>query len=650
MLDQKRRGGHPRGCVSRGTATRAIARALGISRGAVQERASRAAHVGGAAARAAHELPSAARARSSSCTRAARGNLVRVHEELLRETGAELSYQALTAFCRHAGSATRRRVRRPGATTSRRARRCSTTPRRTRSPDRRASARGPDRVAGAVLLADALLPVLPALHALRVQGLPRPTRSRYFGGACRRCMIDNTHVVVLERHGQGHGAGAGDGGLRRALRLHLPRAREGRRQPLGARRAALRLHREQLPRRPQLRRLARRQPPGARVVRQGQRHVHRRHLHASPRELFAVERPHLRPLPSGSPRSTALHQRIVDVEGYVNVDTQPLLGAVAAHRPAGRGARDQGPDRDLRRPARASPRTGAASSLGGAARITDPAHRPPAGRGPRARDRPPEETAAPASRAPALAAYVAGLKRARRRPRHARAAPAARAWSASTRASRLLAARRAGRAHYGLYDLDRLERMVLRSIAQRLLRRAGRATMPTTRPTDDRRARSSSSKSLHLRQDRRDPRRARSRHAEKQEPHATQDFSRACCAPSGTHRQETALAWRIKQRGIPEQWTLETLPLQAAARRRPAPDPRLRRARLHPQGREHRLHRPDRRRARPGSPPACCSRPCRTATAASSSAPRISSTRCTPRSPTARPASCSTASRASTCS
>jgi hypothetical protein len=24
---------------------------------------------------------------------------------------------------------------------------------------------------------------------------------RYFGGACRRCMIDNTHVVVL--HGTG---------------------------------------------------------------------------------------------------------------------------------------------------------------------------------------------------------------------------------------------------------------------------------------------------------------------------------------------------------------------------------------------------------------------------------------------------------------
>src|SRR5581483_8087061 len=43
------------------------------------------------------------------------------------------------------------------------------------------------------------------------------------------------------------------------------------------------------------------------------------HLHASPRELFAAERGHLRPLPLFVPEVYALHHRLVDVEGYVNV-------------------------------------------------------------------------------------------------------------------------------------------------------------------------------------------------------------------------------------------------------------------------------------------------------------------------------------------
>jgi len=43
------------------------------------------------------------------------------------------------------------------------------------------------------------------------------------------------------------------------------------------------------------------------------------HLHASPRELLVAERPHLRPLPIFIPEVYALHQRLVDVEGYVKV-------------------------------------------------------------------------------------------------------------------------------------------------------------------------------------------------------------------------------------------------------------------------------------------------------------------------------------------
>ena len=43
-------------------------------------------------------------------------------------------------------------------------------------------------------------------------------------------------------------------------------------------------------------------------------------LHASRRELFAAEQPHLKPLPLYVPEVYQLHSRIVDAEGYVNVN------------------------------------------------------------------------------------------------------------------------------------------------------------------------------------------------------------------------------------------------------------------------------------------------------------------------------------------
>src|SRR5262245_19802987 len=46
----------------------------------------------------------------------------------------------------------------------------------------------------------------------------------------------------------------------------------------------------------------------------------RRHLHGSARDLFAAERQLLRPLPAYVPEAYALHHRIVDIEGYVNLD------------------------------------------------------------------------------------------------------------------------------------------------------------------------------------------------------------------------------------------------------------------------------------------------------------------------------------------
>ena len=157
----------------------------------------------------------------------------------------------------------------------------------------------------AVLLADALLPVLPALHALRLQGLPDRGPPATSAALRRGCMIDNTHVVVLARHGRGHGAGAGDGGLRRALRLRLRGAREGRRQPLGPRRAPLRLHREQLPRRARPSRTSADLNAQALAWCDKVNATRKRHLHASAaRALRRRAAPPAARCRSGCPRST----------------------------------------------------------------------------------------------------------------------------------------------------------------------------------------------------------------------------------------------------------------------------------------------------------------------------------------------------------
>ena len=49
--------------------------------------------------------------------------------------------------------------------------------------------------------------------------------------------------------------------------------------------------------------------------------TYKKHIRAVPRELFAVERLHLKPLPAWIPEVYRLHQRMVDIEGYVALHT-----------------------------------------------------------------------------------------------------------------------------------------------------------------------------------------------------------------------------------------------------------------------------------------------------------------------------------------
>src|SRR6267378_1742231 len=45
--------------------------------------------------------------------------------------------------------------------------------------------------------------------------------------------------------------------------------------------------------------------------------TYKKHLHAVPRELFALEQTRLKPLPAWIPDVYRVHERIVDIDGYV---------------------------------------------------------------------------------------------------------------------------------------------------------------------------------------------------------------------------------------------------------------------------------------------------------------------------------------------
>ena len=191
--------------------------------------------------------------------------------------------------------------------------------------------------------------------------------------------------------------------------------------------------------------------------------TYKKHIRAVPRELFAVERLHLKPLPAWIPEVYRLHQRTVDVEGYVSLNINPLLGAGRLDRAPRGGARDQGQDRDRTRraPHRHAPRASPTPSTS-ASRWPSTGRR--AAEGIKRSDPHPEEKAIVAA-APETGRLCGG----------AEATKAAR-WSRLPcgnccacvreypREPFLAAVREAAR--YGLYDLDRLERMILRRVTR----------------------------------------------------------------------------------------------------------------------------------------------------------------------------------------
>lgn len=183
-------------------------------------------------------------------------------------------------------------------------------------------------------------------------------------------------------------------------------------------------------------------------------------LHASRRELFAAERPYLKPLPLYVPEVYQLYPRIVDAEGYVHVNR---IRYCAPYRLIGRTleVRETLERVDLYEgPRRVASHGRVYGPLD--ARVTDSAHRPPRGQGLGRRPQPAPEEIQMLQLEPRVASYLKALKQ------HIgdRRAPLRRLLSMLEEYPReafLSALTQAE--HYRLLDLDRLEKMVLRQIA-----------------------------------------------------------------------------------------------------------------------------------------------------------------------------------------
>ena len=298
-----------------GLGTRAIKKSLKISRGAIKK-VVRSQNL---------EPPPIVRAMKAEPYRdeilelhtTCKGNRARIHEELQAQ-GAELSYSALTAFCRREGIGVKPIIPagsypfEPGQEMQH-----DTSPHWVRigEKDRKV------QTAAAVLCHSRMIFIQCYPRFRRFECKSFLTEAlRYFGGACEVVMIDNTHVVVLRGTGKtmipvpemeafSHRFG------------FLFRAHEigDANRSAHVERSFWHVERNFLAGRTfkDFRDLNRQ----ARQWCERKNSTYKRHLRAKPIDLFALERTRLRPLPAHIPQPYRIHHRTVSVEGYVSVDT-----------------------------------------------------------------------------------------------------------------------------------------------------------------------------------------------------------------------------------------------------------------------------------------------------------------------------------------
>ena len=382
-----------------------------------------------------------------------RGNLVRVHEELQAQK-VQISYSTLTAFCRKHGIGTQPKTPagryhfEPGQEIQH-----DTSPHKA-------------WIGVKKRLVQTASAVLCFSRMLFFQGYPRFRRFeckvfltealRYFQGASEDVMVDNTSVVVLrgtgaemiavpemeafaQRYGfrfRAHAVGDANrsGRVERPFHYIENNFFAGRRfsdwDDLNAQ---------------------------ARAWCDQKNRTYKRHLKARPLDLYTQERSRLRPLPVWVPEPYLLHQRIVDVHGYVTVDTNrySVPNDWISRRV------------QVRESAQQLEITLGRDSLTHA-RHPDPEHKwitLPEHRGSRRRKKasdPPPELETLKRRAPEMMDYVDALRNRSRKPLVLALRQILRMVSEYPREPLLAAVRCAH--HYGLYDLDRLEIMVLQRI------------------------------------------------------------------------------------------------------------------------------------------------------------------------------------------
>jgi transposase len=384
-----------------------------------------------------------------------KGNLVRVHEELLA-VGATLSYPALTAFCRRHGigqtpkAASGQYLFAPGEETQH-----DTSPHEA-------------TIAGKKQKVQTASSVLGYSHMLFFQGYPAFQRFhckifltetwRDFEGVTQRAVIDNTHVVVLRGTGRDMipvpemAAFAERFGFRFLAHERGDANRSARVERnfsfIEGNFFAGRSFSSWADLNAQARQWCDRVNG-----------TYKKHIRAVPRDLFVLERTHLQPLPIWIPEVYRLHERIVDVEGYVALHSSRYSVPVSW---IGRRVevRETENTIEIQLDARSSV-THCRVAEPDHQRITLPEHRPPRGQGIKRTDPHPDERTL-LQLAPELAPYIAALRSRkcsivvlrqllrmiREYPRHA-------VLSAIEEAAR-----------YGLYDPLRLERMILRRVAR----------------------------------------------------------------------------------------------------------------------------------------------------------------------------------------
>jgi len=382
---------------------------------------------------------------------------VRVHEELVA-CGAELSYPALTAFCRRhgIGQAPITPVGRydfaPGEEMQH-----DTSPHELELAGKKRKV----QTASAVLCYSRMLffQCYPAFQRFDCKVFLTDVL-RYFSGAPARVLIDNTHVVVLRGTGRAMVPAPEMAGFAERFGFHFM-AHE-----IGDANRSARVER------PfgfiENNFLAGRTFCSWEDLNQQARQwcdkvnsTYKKHLRAVPRELFAVERLHLKPLPAWVPEVYRLHQRTVDVEGYVALHTNrysvPLtwIGRRVEVRETKDQIEIQLDARNLVRHTRIAEAEHQ--------RILLAQHRPPRGQGMARTEVHPEEQAILAA-APELAGYVAAVKQRSRKVPGLALRQLLRLVREYPREPLLGAVREAAR--YGLYDLDRLERRILRRVAR----------------------------------------------------------------------------------------------------------------------------------------------------------------------------------------